>query len=194
MDKTQKTILIILLVVGIIVVTVGGTYAFFTSAISNNSLSTDIHELDIIYTGDTEISGNLNLTTDKSGGHRRVVSIGLSENSVGAKANIFIYIEQITAALATDALNWEVYKIENNQEVKYSSGNFLGCGELGETKEKCTSGARIYLVNNLILSTTTQEFAIYLWLDGTKAANEVVDAVLKGYIGAETENVTGDLS
>lgn len=194
MDKTQKVILVTLFAITIIAVSVGVTYAYFTSVVSDNTLSTEIHELNVIYTGDTEINGNLNLATDKSGGHRRVVSIGLGENSVGASANIYIYINQITETLATEALNWEVYKIVNNQEVKYSSGNFLGCGELNETKYQCTAGKRMYIVDNFELSTTSQEFAIYLWLDGTKAGNEVIAAVLKGYIGAETEKVTGILS
>ena len=91
MNKTQKTVLIVLAVISIIVITAGGTYAFFTAITSSNSLSTNIHELDVVYEGDTEINGNLELTTDKSGGHRREISIGLAEHSVGAKANIFIH-------------------------------------------------------------------------------------------------------
>ena len=193
MKKTQKTVYILLLAIFIIVVTVGVTYAYFNSIVSNDTLSTEIHELNVIYKGDEEINGTLNLATDKSGGYRRAVSIGLGENSVGASANIYIYIDQITETLAVEALNWEVYKIVNNQEVKYSEGNFLDCGALDETKYKCTAGKKAYVVDNFELSTTSQTFAIYIWLDGTKVGNEVLGATLKGYIGAETEKVTGIL-
>ena len=177
----------------IAIITIGGTYAFFTAITTNNQLLTGTHQLEVIYTGDTEINGNLDLVKDKSGGHRRQVSIRLSTNSVGASANIYINVDQITSALATDALIGEIYKIENNQEIKIDDGTFLDCGQPDQTKTKCTNGNRIYMINNLELTTTPQTFAIYIWLNGYKAGNEVLGSTFKGYIGAETENITGIL-
>lgn len=178
----------------IAIITIGGTYAFFTArTTSDKPLLTGTHQLEVIYTGDTEINGNLNLVKDKNDGHRRQVSIRLSENSVGASANIYINVDQITSSLATAALIWEIYKIENEQEIKVDDGTFLDCGQLDETKTKCTNGKRIYMINNLELTTTPQTFAIYIWLNGYKAGNEVLGSAFKGYIGAETENVTGTL-
>lgn len=190
--KKTLTYAAILLIVTII--TVSGTYAFFTATITTDDpLSVKAHQLEVIYTGDTEINGGLDLVKDKSGGHRRQVSIALSENSVGASANIYINIDQITSTLATEALNWEIYKLENDEEVEYDSGTFVDCGQPGETKSTCTAGQRIYMVSDLELSTTPQTFVIYIWLNGYKAGNEVIGATLKGYIGAETENITGIL-
>lgn len=189
MKKTLTYGLILLIVT---IITVSGTYAFFTATTTaEEPIAVESHQLEVIYMGDTEINGGLDLVRDKSGGHRRQVSIALSENSVGAAANIYININQITSTLATDALTWEVYKLENEEEIEYSNGTFLDCGQPGETKITCSAGKRIYLVNDLELSTTPQIFVIYIWLNGYKAGNEVLGATLKGYIGAETENITG---
>lgn len=190
MKKTPK-MLIILLVVAIL--TIGGTYAFFSATINTQQFTMKSHQLEVIYTGDEEINGGLDLVKDKSGGYRREVSIGLSENSVGAAANIYISIAQITSTLATEALTWEIYRLENGVETLYDEGTFIDCGNIGESKTQCAAGKRIYMVENLVLSTTQQQFAIYVWLNGYKAGNEVLGATLKGYIGAETENITGIL-
>jgi len=189
--KNTPKIVILLLIVAII--TIGGTYAFFIATIATPNFTVESHQLEVIYTGDEEINGGLNLVKDKSGGYRREVSIGLSENSVGAAANIYISVDQITSTLATEALTWEIYKLEDGVENLYDQGTFVDCGNLGETKTTCAAGKRIYMVENLVLSTTQQQFAIYVWLNGYKAGNEVLGATLKGYIGAETENITGIL-
>lgn len=190
MKKTPKIVILLLIVA---IITIGGTYAFFISTIATPNFTVESHQLEVIYTGDEEINGGLNLVKDKSGGYRREVSIGLSENSVGAAANIYISVDQITSTLATEALTWEIYKLEDGVENLYDQGTFVDCGNLGETKTTCAAGKRIYMVENLVLSTTQQQFAIYIWLNGYKAGNEVLGATLKGYIGAETENITGIL-
>lgn len=190
MKKILKVLLLLLVVA---VVTIGITYAFFTATIELPEFTVDAHQLEVIYIGDEEINGVLNLVKDKNGGYRREVSIGLSENSVGAAANIYISIGQITDTLATEALNWEIYRLENGVETLYDQGTFIDCGNIGESKRKCTAGNRIYMIDGLELSTTQQQFAIYIWLNGYKAGNEVIGATLKGYIGAETENISGIL-
>lgn len=190
----KKTIIYATILLIVAIITISGTYAFFSASVTTKDpLSSETHQLEVIYTGDTEINGGLYLVTDKSGGYRREVSIKRTENSIGAKANIYINIGEITSALASDALNWEIYKIENNVEVEYDKGTFVDCGQPNETKTKCAAGKKIYMVTDLELLTTPQKFAIYIWLNGYKAGNEVLGAKLKGYIGAETETITGIL-
>ena len=189
----KKTLTYILILSIVTILTVSVTYAYFSATTSTNTPTAQTHQLEVIYTGDTEISGNLNLVKTKEQGFKRTVSIGLSENSVGAAANLYISIEQITSTLATDALTWELYKLTDGEEVYVNSGTFLDCGDIGETKSKCTAGNRIYMLTGYELSTTQTQYVLYLWLNGYKAGNEVLGATLKGYIGAETENITGIL-
>lgn len=190
MKKAMTYALVLLLVT---ILTVGGTYAFFTATTTSNSLAGETHQLEVIYTGDTEINGNLNLVKTKEEGWKRTISIGLSETSVGASANLYISISQITATLANDALNWELYQLIDNTETYVNSGTFLDCGAIGASKSKCSSGDRIYMLTGYELSTTPTQYVIYLWLDGYKVGNEVLGATLKGYIGAESNQITGIL-
>ena len=175
------------------IVTAGSTYAYFVSVVEGGGKIAQTHVLEVIYTGDTEIKGNIDLVTSKEGGHNRTISIRLSENSVGAAANFYIAIDEITAALATEALNWEFYKLVNGEEQYVDSGTFMDCGAIGESKTKCSNGKRIYMLTDYTLSTTEDKFKVYIWLNGHKAGNEVLNAVLTGYIGAETENISGIL-
>lgn len=214
----KKIITVSLILLLVTIVTVGATYAFFTATTgSSGTQFAKSDQLEVIYKGDAEISGNLNLVRNKDEGHRRQVSISLSEISIDALANIYIYVEEIDEPLATGALEWEIYKInKDNTETILATGDFLDCGAINEPKSKCTNGDRIYMHTNIDLLTKeeletiaqvqsitdeaelealkVQKFAIYIWLNGYEAGNEVVGASFTGYIGAETQNITGDLS
>ena len=207
MKKIATWILVLLLIT---IITVSGTYAFFTSITSSGTpLRSATHQLEVIYTGDEDIRGNLNLVVDKSGGYRRQVSIALAENSIDAVANMYIQVESIDPELATEALTWEIYEIDSDGlEEKKATGTFLDCGAVGATKSKCTSKDRIYMLDHVDLFTKDElnqvaeelreelqlrEYAVYIWLNGYKAANEVLGKSFTGYIGAETENISGVL-
>ena len=41
------------------------------------------------------------------------------------------------------------------------------------------------------ITTEQEEYAVYLWLNGNEAGNEVIGASLMGYIGAESEPISG---
>lgn len=190
----KKVMIYTIAILLIIILTVGTTYAFFSAATSSfNKLNSETHKLEVIYTGDTEINGHLNLVKVKEDGYDRTISIGLSEDSVGAAANIYISIDEISSTIATQALKWEIYKVQNKTESLYNSGTFVDCGEIGATKTKCTAGNRIYMITDYTLSTTPSEFKVYIWLNGYQVGNEVLGATIKGYIGAETENISGIL-
>lgn len=214
----KKIITLSLILLLVMIATMGLTYAFFTATTGSSDIQfAKSDQLEVIYKGDKEISGNLSVVRNKDEGYRREVSISLSEISIDALANIYIYVEEIDEPLATRALEWEIYKInKDNTETILATGDFLDCGAINETKSKCTNGNRIYMHTNINLLTKeeletiaqeqsitdeaelealkVQKFAIYIWLNGYESGNEVVGASFTGYIGAETQNITGDLS
>ena len=186
----KKTILYTTTILLLTIITVGGTYAFFTAnANSEDALVTDAHKFEVIYTGDTAFDGPLDLSSNKEGGINKTVNIKVSEDSVLGKADIYFQIEEITENIANDILVWEVYK--NNETTAYKKGYFNQCGE--NKNEVCINGSRLYLLEGYKLSKDNTSFTIYLWLDGSKATNNVIGATFKGYIGAQSENITGDL-
>lgn len=162
-------------------ITVSGTYAFFSAMTTNNNTIAGTHQIKVIYSGDTQIEGYIDLVKAKEEGFRRVVSIALGEDSVPAEANIYIYLEQLDEGLATNALKWEIYELNDETETYVNSGTFYGY----------TSTNKVYMLEGLSLPKETKEYAVYLWLNGYEAGNEVRGATLRGYIGAETNTITG---
>lgn len=179
----KKAFIYIITLLLVTIVTVSGTYALFTVMASGNNAINEVgtHQLKVIYSGDTAISGEIELVESKEKGFRRVVSIALGEDSTPAVANLYIALEHIDVGLASEAMNWELYELNGKEETYVDSGTLLGY----------ESGQKVYMLKGLELTTTTKEYAIYLWLNGHKAGNEVKDAALRGFIGAETEPITG---
>ena len=183
----MKKILVYILLLGLTaIITIGGTYAMFTAtiAIDEKPLDFNAHELKVIYGGDIEITGYIDLVRRKEEGFRRVVHIALGNDSVDAKGNIYVYLDEISEGLASQALKWEIYQLEGQTETYLNSGTFLNSA----------SGEKVYMLNNVPLSTNVKQYAIYLWLNGFEAGNEVRGATLRGFIGAESSIVTGDIT
>jgi hypothetical protein len=180
--KKVLTYAFVLLIVTII--TVSGTYAVFTI---NENIGGEVelgaHEIKVIYSGDIQINGVIDLVRDKSGGFRRTVNIALAEGSVATAANIYIFLSEVQG-LNCQALKWEIYSLDNDEETYLDSGTFLNY----------TSGEKIYMETDIELSLETKQYVVYIWLNGYEAGNEVKNGFLKGYIGAESTPVTGNIT
>lgn len=188
----KKTILYTIIVLTLAIITVGGTYAFLSTTIGYNLINSNSTKIDIVYSKGDPIDGNLNLVTRKEEGFNTTVSIGLANNSLSVKADLYIDIERISEELATDALKWEVYKINNSTETYVSDGTFTDCKTSNGIEKKCQTGDKLYIVNDYNLSLTPTNFKVYVWLDGNVAGNEVIGAELTGHIGAESEKITSN--
>lgn len=190
----KRIIIYISIIMMITIITAGATFAYLTASINStsNSISTEGAELKVAYTGGTKIEGYLSMSENKSGGLNTTVNIRLEEDSVKAKSNLYININQITSDLASAGFKWEVYKIINGEENFVNSGNFLGC-QNGNTTKKCSNGDKLYIVNDYITTTTNTSFKVYVWLDGNMSGNEVLGDTFAGTIAAESEKYTGKL-
>lgn len=177
----KKTILYTVIIMLLVVVTAGGTYAYiFATISSNNVVATNSSKLEVIYTGGTEISGVLNLVATKEEGKKTTVMIKISEDSVDAKADLYIQVNKIGEDISSEALNWECYRTYNDVETHVASGTFDGI----------ENGDKIYIDTNYRLTTTETYYTVYIWLDGNKIGNEALGESIEGYIGAEAEHIT----
>jgi hypothetical protein len=177
----KKLILYIIATILIVIITVAGTYAYFvTTTNSGNALKGSSSKLDVIYSGDADITGVLNLVSSKEEGIKSTVKIELSNDSVDAKANIYIQVNQIGQDIASDALNWELYRTYQGTESFVAKGTFAGV----------TAGDKIYIDRDYRLSTNETSYTVYIWLDGNKIGNAALGEIIKGYVGAEAEHIT----
>lgn len=192
----KKIIIYSTIILLITIVTAGATYAFLSSSTNSsvNQLSEKGAKLNVVYTGGTSLEGAISPGIDKNSGLSTTVNIGLTEDSVVAKANLYINVNSISSALATPGFIWEVYKTVNGEKKFYNSGTFVQCRtNAGEDNKKCTTNDKLYIVNDYVLSTTTTSFTVYAWVDGNKTGSEVLGTSFKGTIAAETEKFTGHL-
>lgn len=174
----NKKILIIIAVLFALVLTVGGTYAFFASQINTNNVTTRAMNFEVIYTGGEDINGNLKIIGQKEeGASTTVANIKMAEGSAQAKATLNLNISQISPAIATEGFIWEVEGYQGTTLVYSDSGNLDGA----------STGDIIPLVSNYSLSTTNTEFTFYFWLNGEYVGNEAIGSTFKGHISAETE-------
>lgn len=191
----MKKLTIYIMIVFLLTITVVGvTYAYFGVAIipKEDSLTTNAHKFEVIYTGGTEIGGELELVNTKEEGKNTTVNIKIAEGSIEAISNIYIYIDQMTSNLASNALRWEVYKTYKGKEEFVKTGNFMYC-KSGNIQKQCETGDKLYIVNDYKLSTDNTAFTVYIWLDGNLATNEILNGFFQGHIGAETESFSGNL-
>ena len=177
----KKIILYTVIVLLIVLLTVAGTYAYFVTTInSGNALTGSSSNLTVIYTDDADITGILNLVSSKEEGKKATVKIKLSTDSVDAKADIYIQVKEIGPDIASDALNWELYRTYHGEESFVSKGTF----------KDISSGDKIYVDRDYRLSTDETSYTVYIWLDGNKIGNAALGESLEGYIGAEAEHIT----
>lgn len=182
----KKIIIYATVLLLVTVITVSGTYAFFAATTTTGNMNNmGTHQVQVRYSGDVKIDGFIDLARNKEEGFRRTVKIGKADDSVPVTASIYIYLANISEGFANKALKWEIYEVNGEEEVPIENGT--------GTFEGYQSGDKIYMIKNFELSEDLKEYAIYLWLNGHEAGNEVIGASLTGYIGAESSIVTGDL-
>lgn len=164
--------------------TIASTYAYLSGVVtSKKAVETGTHQIQVIYSGAEPIDGEIELTTEKTEDFRRELTIALDTGSLPAAANFYIHADKIDSGIARPGFKWEFYEVKNGIEEFISSGTFDGL----------QSNERIYMKKGLTLSAEVRTFAVYLWANGHEVGNEAIEQELKGYIGAETEPVTGNI-
>ena len=175
---------IILYIVGILVLAsliVAGTYAYLFSTVnSGNSLIGSSSKIAVIYTDDADITGALNIVSSYKEGNKATVKIKLSNDSVDAKADIYIYVGKIGTDLSSNALKWELFRTYQGTESFVARGTFDGTAD----------GEKVYIDRDYRLSTEETSYTVYIWLDGSLIGNEALGEIFEGYIGAEAEHIT----
>lgn len=167
---------------------VGSTYAYFvaTTNSANNSVDTNSSEFGVIYTGGTDIFGPLKLSADRTGGFNTTVHVKTIQGGVQALLNLYIDITEMTTNLSVSNVKWEVSGIKNGVEVYSNNGTFLGYND--------TNNNRILIVDDYLLSEEQTDFTLYIWIDGNHTGDEIIGASFSGYISADTEHFTGQLT
>ena len=174
-----------MIVLLLIIITFGSTYAYFSSRLStNNSVGGASEKYEIIYNGGEEINGNIKMLSSHVGADNTTVSIAKGQDvNVDINATLYINITQISPELAVSGFKWEIYRVNGNNEILENSGNFAGKAATDEIA-----------ILTKALTTTLTSYKVYFWLDGASVGNEISGKTFKCYIDARTDNLTGIVS
>lgn len=177
-DKGKKILLVIVL---LIIALVGGTYAFWTWTSPENknvvfNTSNGLKEFIIYDEGDSKFVGDFQVTDSYTGGVHTTVSISktTSASNVDFYATIYMDINEIGTNLrSTPGLKWTVTKGDSTSRTVVSSGDFIGT----------SGGDTLTLYNDIEVTTATQKFTIWLWIDSSlnpseKLSGETIDSLI----------------
>lgn len=161
-DKGKKILLVIVL---LIIALVGGTYAFWTWTSPENknvvfNTSNGLKEFIVYDEGDSKFVGDFQIADSYTGGVHTTVSISktASASNVDFYATIYMDINEIGTNLrSTPGLKWTVTKGDSTSTTVVSSGDFVGN----------SAGDTLTLYNDIEVTTATQKFTIWLWIDSS---------------------------
>lgn len=160
-------------VLAFIALVAGLTYAWFTWASGNTTISGDSGCFTIQYTNGTAISGSLSPSVDYTGGKSTTATLNISSScTTDGDATISLTTNSgTTVPLNEDAVKYAVYQ----GTTAISSG--------------VVTGGTQTLASNIALTTTATTYTIYVWVDGEIADNDYVGTSYSGYITASAVQV-----
>lgn len=182
MNKKNSIIISITIVLLIILMVAGTTYAYMTARTNEGDLDTGSGMLDINYTIEPEnITGSLISSLDREKGLNAISTVSLKEGSEEALFNMYITPTSLTS-LNIPALKWEVEGIFGEEIVYTNSGDF-------STAEVDTS---IKIVDGHPLTEEDIIFNIYIWLDVSLITGPLDGASFGAKITADSVPITGN--
>lgn len=182
MNNKKKLMLYIGLVLLLIGVVSGFTYAYILSRTNEEEVSNNSGIVDVDYTISENITGtDLVPSIDKSSGLHSIATAKLKAGSVNASFNIYI-TPSVIDGLNIGALKWEVKGTNGGEEVYSNNGDFSAA----------TADTPITIVDGYALLSTDTTFDIYIWLDASLINSAIENKNLKVTISADTVNVTGN--
>lgn len=160
----------LLIIVAVIFLTVGGTYAYWTGRSNNVNINTSLGNINncVRYTKGTDLtSANFMPSTSYTGGASTTITFyryASGSNSCNINSTIYgtisIKINSIGTNLSSEA--GFKYALVSGSTV-LAQGTFSGMG----------TGTHV-LKSNIALSTTSTTYTLYVWLDKSMELNEKI--------------------
>lgn len=182
MKNNKRVLLYVGLVLLLIAIVGGATYAYILGRTNEENVSNNSGMVGVDYTINENITGVQLIPSDsKSSGLHSVATAKLETNSVSAGFNIYI-TPNVIEGLNISALKWEVTGTNGGSTVYSNSGNFSGA----------SVGTPIKIVNGYELKSTVTTFDIYIWLDASLISTSIDNKQFKAKISSDTVQITGN--
>lgn len=154
----KKHKLYILIIIATLILLLGGTFAWYVwTSTTNATINLEVCTPTITFAGGDTINGtNIIPVTSKDNGLKKNITASISKScSKSVTMNLSLELTTLPTALANSTFVYELYK---NSTTKVTSGNFSGKAQ----------GNTITLLSGATVTTTTDTYTLYIYIDGTK--------------------------
>ena len=159
----KKYLLILAFIIIIFLAIIGSSYAWIKFRSVNDATANIRACVPIVnFTGGSTINGvGLKPVSRKEDGLSKNISVNLTTNCDGDTGilNLKMKLKLFPQALAHSSFKWELYK--NSSSTALATGNFANNAQ----------GDIITMVSNEVISSTVNNYTLYLYIDGTIGKN-----------------------
>ena len=148
-------------IIGLIIVMIGGTYAYYRwNSTSNINVSVKISGNTVTFVGGSNVTGTLTPVDSKEEGIKKDITVKASES--GSTMSLYMDLTTMPSELKEESFIYELYY---NDTTLVTKGNFK---DINYASSGVTT---LTLFTDREVNTTTDKYTLYLWFNGKDYTN-----------------------
>ena len=157
-------------IIGLIIVMIGGTYAYYKwNSTSNINISVGIEGSTVTFNGGSNVTGVLIPTSSKEEGIKKDITV--KANEAGSTMSLYMDLTTMPNELKEESFVYELYY---NDTTLVKKGNFKAYNASSNASgiTYASSGVTtLTLFTDRNVNTTTDKYTLYLWFNGKDFTN-----------------------
>ena len=157
-------------IIGLIIVMMGGTYAYYKwNSTSNINISVGIEGSTVTFNGGSNVTGVLIPTSSKEEGIKKDITVKASE--AGSTISLYMELTTMPSELKEESFVYELY-YNDTTLVKKSNFKAYNASSNASGITYASSGVTtLTLFTDRNVNTTTDKYTLYLWFNGKDFTN-----------------------
>ena len=157
-------------IIGLIIVMIGGTYAYYRwNSTSNINVSVKISGNTVTFVGGSNVTGTLTPVDSKEEGIKKDITV--KANEAGSTMSLYMELTTMPSELKEESFVYELYY---NDTTLVKKGNFKAYNASSNASgiTYASSGVTtLTLFTDRNVNTTTDKYTLYLWFNGKDFTN-----------------------
>ena len=157
-------------IIGLIIVMIGGTYAYYRwNSTSNINVSVKVSGNTVTFVGGSNVTGTLTPVDSKEEGIKKDITV--KANEAGSTMSLYMELTTMPSELKEESFVYELYY---NDTTLVKKGNFKAYNASSNASgiTYASSGVTtLTLFTDRNVNTTTDKYTLYLWFNGKDFTN-----------------------
>ena len=157
-------------IIGLIIVMIGGTYAYYKwNSTSNINVSVKVSGNTVTFVGGSNVTGSLTPVDSKEEGIKKDITV--KANEAGSTMSLYMELTTMPSELKEESFIYELYY---NDTTLVKKGNFKAYNASSNASgiTYASSGVTtLTLFTDRNVNTTTDKYTLYLWFNGKDFTN-----------------------